>query len=290
MDSVTSPDYATPQSLDAALRLLAAGGVTVMAGGTDVYPMLVGRDLPAAVLDITQIDTLRGITLEHDESGRAWRRVGACTTWADIAHADLGPDLRGLQHAARLVGAAQVQNVATIAGNLCTASPAGDGIPVLLALDAQVELCSLGGTRRLSLSEFITGYRSTARAADELVTGVLMPVADGTSVSSFVKLGTRSHLVISLAMVAASVTRAPDGRVIAARVAVGACSPVAQRLVHLEQRVVAAGAAGSVVALMPDDLAVLSPIDDIRCSAEYRREVVPELVRRALGECGVSTV
>ena len=161
--------------------------------------------------------------------------------------------------------ALQVQNRGTIVGNLCNASPAADGVPNLLALDAVVELASVRGTRRVPVAAFVTGNRATVRAADELVTGLFVPdpAAGGRGRrrrSTFLKLGARAYLVISIAMVAAVLVRDADGRITSARVAVGACSAVAQRLAALEAelagRPLAPGIGGIV---RPDHLAVLTP-------------------------------
>lgn len=271
-------NYAKPRSLDHALEVLSHGGVTVIAGGTDVYPALVGRDVPRQVLDISAVTELGEVTTTSDGV-----RLGAGVTWAEVAAANLPRGLRALQEAAVQVGAVQVQKAGTVAGNLCTASPAGDGIPVLLALDARIELRSVRGTRTVALEEFVTGYRATAKAADELVTAIIVPADAAGRESSFVKLGTRAYLVISLVMVAVSIGRDVSGRVTAARVAVGACSPVAQRLSRFEASVMS----GSPRRVTTADLVELTPIDDIRCSAAYRLDVVPEMVRRALAECGV---
>ena len=278
MTSVAEPSYQRPTSLDAAVSALADGSLTVVAGGTDVYPALVGRDVPVAVLDVSAVRELRGITL-HDDG----LRIGAAVTWDEVATAALPPGLRALQQAAVQVGAVQVQKAGTVAGNICTASPAGDGIPALLALDARVELRSTRGTRVVPVDEFVVGYRATAKAADELVTAIIVPHDATKRVSSFVKLGTRAYLVISLAMVAVSIGRDERGRVTSARVAVGACSPVARRLASVESSVLV----GGPIRVARSDLHELSPIDDIRCSAGYRLDVVPELVRRGLTECGV---
>ena len=279
MTSVAEPRYQRPTSLDAAVSALAEDSLTVVAGGTDVYPALVGRDVPAAVLDVSAVRELRGITL-HDDG----LRIGAAVTWDEVATAALPSGLRALQQAAVQVGAVQVQKAGTVAGNICTASPAGDGIPALLALDARVELRSTRGTRVVPVDEFIVGYRATAKAADELVTAIIVPHDATRCVSSFVKLGTRAYLVISLAMVAVSIGRDEHGRVTSARVAVGACSPVARRLASIESSVLV----GGPVRVARSDLQELTPIDDIRCSAGYRLDVVPELVSRALTECGVT--
>src|ERR1700726_77558 len=149
--------YARPSNLDDALGLLAESGARVIAGGTDVYPGAGERPLQADYVDISNISALRGVSVDG-----ACVRIGAATTWSDLARADLPPAFDALKVAARDVGAVQIQNRGTIAGNLCNASPAADGIPPLLILDASVELASNRGARRLPLSQFITGNRRTS--------------------------------------------------------------------------------------------------------------------------------
>ena len=151
--------YARPSDLDEALGLLAEGGARIIAGATDVYPGAGERALEGYYVDVSNISTLRGARLEGDAV-----RIGATTTWSDIVAADLPPAFEALKVAARDVGAAQIQNRGTIAGNLCNASPAADGVPPLLILDAEVELASRRGTRRLALDAFISGARSTLLA------------------------------------------------------------------------------------------------------------------------------
>jgi CO/xanthine dehydrogenase FAD-binding subunit len=270
-------DYARPATLEAALRLRAAGGWRVLAGGTDLYPGA-GSQLAGAVLDVTGIAGLSGITLEDG------LRLGAATSWADIAAADLPPACIALQQAARAVGGRQVQVAGTIGGNLCNASPAADGVPPLLALGAEVELASLAGLRRLPLQAFLLGPRQTALAEGELVTAVVIPEAGLAGRSAFVKLGARSHLVISIAMVAARLEVA-GGRVTRAMVAVGAASPVARRLARVEAALADVPVAGAVTAIRDADVqAALSPIDDVRATGVYRLQAAGELVRRAVAE------
>ena len=275
--------YLRPRTIDGALRAI-ADGHTVLAGGTDVYPALVGRPAPAGVVDITAIDELRGIDQIRAADSSRWLRIGAATTWTALTTiTTVDPGCRALAEAAVEVGAIQIQNAGTIAGNLCTASPAGDGIPVLLALDAEVELLSPTRSRRLGIHEFVTDYRRTALAADELVVAVWIPQPEGRRRSAFVKCSTRSSLVISLAMVAVVTEHHTDGTVAAARVAVGACSPVAVRLPAVE----AALLAGERRPWTAADLAPLRPIDDIRATAGYRLDVLPALIDDALTLAGV---
>jgi CO/xanthine dehydrogenase FAD-binding subunit len=270
--------YLRPSSLEEALRALAHPGSrphTVLAGGTDFYPARVGRAIDEDVLDISGIGVLRGISA----SPVGWR-LGATTTWSELVEAPLPPLFDGLKQAAREVGGRQIQNAATIAGNLCNASPAADGVPCLLALDAEIEIAG-PTTRRLPLRQFITGVRATALAPGELVVAIHVPRSRHDARSAFLKLGARRYLVISIAMAAATL-EIEDGRVAAARVAVGACSPVSERLTALE-----AALAGAPLDRLADrveaaHLAPLSPIDDVRGSAAYRRDVVVTLLRRLL--------
>ncbi|MCV2865614.1 FAD binding domain-containing protein [Albidovulum sediminicola] len=268
-----------PESLSEALAALNGAPIPLIAGGTDFYPARQGRPLPADALDLTGIADLQGIA--HDGAG--WR-IGAATTWTQIAHADLPPAFDGLRAAAREVGSIQIQNAGTIAGNLCNASPAADGVPPLLTLDAVVECASATGLRRIALSDFILGPRRTALGPAEIVTALLIPDASETARATFVKLGSRRYLVISIAMVAAVVSTGSDGRIEGARIAVGACSPVARRLPGVEAALLGRPLSDGLneVEITADMLSPLSPIGDVRAPAAYRLEAAAELIRRAL--------
>ena len=271
--------YARPSRLSEALRILARAPRPVLAGGTDFYPSRVAQALPAEVLDITALRELRGISAKRGH----WR-IGAATTWSEIIEAKLPPLFDGLKLAAREVGGVQIQNTGSVAGNLCNASPAADGVPALLALDASVELGSTKGVRQLPLHEFILGPRRTALRPGELVTAVLVPKPDTAAASHFLKLGARKYLVISIVM-ASAVIEHRSGKVINARVAVGSCSPVALRLPALEAELKGKRFDASLADWVnPAQLAVLEPIADVRASAEYRRQAALELVRRLLRE------
>ncbi len=269
--------YLRPTDLAEALAALADQPMTVLAGGTDFYPARVGRPLADDILDITALAALRGVIDAGDHL-----RLGATTRWSDVAAAALPPWLDGLRLAAREVGGVQIQNAGTIAGNLCNASPAADGMPPLLALDAAVELASRRGRRVLPLASFITGNRRTARAGDELLTAVLVPKPRHPARAGFSKLGGRRYLVISIVM-AAAVLEVEAGRVAAARIAVGACAPVAQRLGDLEAALVGRACAPGLGGLVEDaHLAHLAPIDDVRGTAGYRRDAACTVVARLI--------
>lgn len=261
--------------------MLATSRGTVLAGGTDFYPARVGRPLTEAVVDISGISDLRQISLVDDEY-----RLGALTTWTDIVRADLPTCFNGLKLAAREVGGVQIQNAGTVGGNLCNASPAADSIPPLLTLNAEVELASSRGTRRMPLTEFVVDYRRTAIDKDELMTAVVVPAERSGAESDFIKLGSRSYLVISIVMVATLIAKDDKGTVEEARVAVGAASPVAVRLPELEAELVGKSVADDLGAVVqPVHLSGLSPIDDPRAPAGYRIDAARELVARSLANC-----
>lgn len=274
--------YLRAERLDQALDALSARKLTVLAGGTDFYPGRVGRPLGEDVLDITGLDDLRGI----EDCGDHWR-IGALATWSDLVGADLPPAFDGLKDAARAVGGLQIQNTGTLAGNLCNASPAGDGAPNLLALDAGVALASSTGERALPVAQFINGNRKTALRPGELMVAVTVPKPAPGAAGNFLKLGARKYLVISIAMVAIVVEPA-DGKVGRARVAVGACAPVSKRLGALEDALAGRALSGALGGIATESHLrdALSPIDDIRGSAEYRWDTALTLVRRGLSALG----
>ncbi|MBO6540743.1 MAG: xanthine dehydrogenase family protein subunit M [Rhizobiaceae bacterium] len=272
--------YAKPRTVDEALGLLADGDWWILAGGTDFYPALGALPLKRDVLDINGLEELDHITAT--DQGVTF---GARASWTRAVRADLPPAFDALKAAAREVGSIQIQNRATVAGNLCNASPAADGVPPLLALEAEVELRSAREARRLPLSEFVLGNRKTARRPDELVAAILVPRRAMDGRSAFVKLGARRYLVISIAMAAANVEISDDGAIAAARVAVGACTPVALRLSELEAALVGRRADTSLLEVLDDrHFAGLTPIDDVRGTSEYRHAAAREIVGRALLE------
>lgn len=277
--------YSAPSSLPEALAILRDDGPRIIAGCTDFFPgQRIGRQ-DRNIIDITRIDGLRGIT----RTAEGWR-IGAATTWTDVARAPLPPAFDALRRAARQVGSLQIQNSGTVAGNICNASPAADGIPPLLALDAEIEIASAAGSRRVPLWRFVTGVRKVDLAPGEMAAAIHVPTPPAGEASAFLKLGSRKYLVISIAMVAANVMVEND-RVARARVAVGACSPVARRLPALEELL--RGVAVADIAGLPLDrpellFAQLSPIDDVRGSAAYRIDAVAELCRRSVLEAATS--
>lgn len=279
--SLSIAAYTRPATLADALAVLSAGKARILSGGTDFYPSLGDSPVRDPVIDISALGELRGISRQPDHL-----RIGGLTTWTDVIRAPLPRCCDALKAAAREVGSVQIQNRGTVAGNLCNASPAADGVPPLLALDAEVELSSHAGARRLPLSEFIVGNRKTQRQPGELLTAVLIPCNIEDAASVFLKLGARRYLVISIAMVAAVVLIDDRNRISDARIAVGSCSAVTRRLRTLESGLVGASLTDGLSRFVrPDHLAPLTPIDDVRATATYRTDAALTLVQRALNAC-----
>lgn len=270
--------YLAPRTLNEALECLSNGQGYVAAGCTDLLAATPLQNLPGPVVDITGIPEITGIS--NDVQG--WR-IGAATPWADLRNADLPPAFDGLKQAATQIGSVQIQNSGTIGGNLCNASPAADGMPPLLTLDAQVELASAtAGVRRLALADFVTGPRQTELRVGEMMTALHIPASAGAGTAGFVKLGARKYMVISIAMAAARVV-VEHGVIRDISISIGACGPVAKRLKTLENALVgqSINTVSELISLpliTPD----ISPIDDIRANKEYRIEAAFEVIQRAV--------
>ena len=270
------PEYFSPTYLDEALELMASRSLDLVAGGTDFFPARGRTPVTRDILDITRLEGLRGIQFSDD----GVVQIGAATTWSDIAKADLPSAFVALQQAANEVGSIQIQNAGTIAGNLCNASPAADGIPPLLTLDAEIEVAGPLGVRRQALCDFLTGVRKTTMTSAELVIALHIKMPPTHTTSAFEKLGARKYMVISIAMTAVIIGLDETGYIDYARIAVGSCSPVAQRLLSLEADII--GLKISDVCVHLSHLEPLSPISDVRASNEFRSEVVKEQIYRAL--------
>jgi CO/xanthine dehydrogenase FAD-binding subunit len=277
--------YFRPDTLDEAVHVLASSGGQVLAGGTDFFPSLGDRPVTGAVVDISRLNELKGVVTESE-----YIRIGGLTTWSELVRAPLPRCLDGLKSAAREIGGIQIQNRGTVAGNLCNASPAADSVPPLITLDAEVELTSQAGTRRIPLADFIVGNRKTLRRPGEILSQIFVPRTLEHAASTFLKLGARRYLVISIVMVAVILPKDSRGRVSEARVSVGSCSAVARRLTQLEHALRGAPAADDLGSLATaTHLKNLSPIGDVRATAAYRQDAALHLVQRALNACAGSS-
>ncbi len=277
------PPVVSPATLSEALDLMAAGPYRPLAGGTDLMVQLEADVLepPAAVLDLWRLDELRGVSTDgYDVS------IGALTTYTQLRHSPvISARLPALAHAAATIGAAQIQNRGTIGGNVCNASPAGNSLPVLLAVDATFELGSVRGIRTVPAREFWIGYRQTALRDDELLVRIRFPVERARR-TRFRKVGTRAAQAISKVVLALSY-RDDDGTWRDVRVAVGSVAPTTIRARMTEVVLEGGRPSEDVAEAAAAALAAeVSPIDDVRSTADYRRSVSARVLHRLLREEG----
>lgn len=269
--------YVRPRELREAVETRAAHpDWMVLAGGTDLMVNANHRPEPAGIVDLWRLGELCFVRADRDVV-----TIGAGTTWWEVEnHAVIQRRLAPLAQAAREIGALQIQARGTLGGNVGTSSPVGDSLPVLLALDAELELASVRGRRRVRYSEYCTGYRKTQLAADELIVAAHLPLpAEGTRMA-WRKVGTRRAQSISKVMGAAAITLDGDV-VVSARVGLGAVADRPIRAAAVEaavtgQRLGAPAADAARAALRT----AITPIDDIRSTARYRHDVAENLVAR----------
>ena len=287
MPNAIEPPSESPTRLEAAYALLADADVVwrPLAGGTDLMVQMTGEigEPPERVLDIWALDELRGITVEPDALV-----IGALTTYTELRRSPLVAEfVPALEDAAATIGAAQIQNRGTLGGNVANASPAGDTLPVLLALGAEIVLGSAGGERTVAADDFWTGYRTTARRPDELVLRVRIPLA-ADRVVRFRKIGTRRAQAISKVVMALAWRAVTDEDPWTdVRLALGSVAATTIRASSAESvlegarptRETADAAAAALVA-------ELQPIDDVRSTAGYRRAVAGRVLHRLIRDAG----
>jgi len=267
--------YCAPSSVEEAVKILAGGPVTVLAGGTDLTPQTEnGRIAFApALMNIRRIEEMSGVTLAD---GRI--RIGALTTVAEIlADATIAEHAPVLAEAADHFASAQIRNAATLGGNLCNASPAGDMIIPLLVLDAEVELTAWDGgvkRRQVPLADFFTGPGKTVKQAGELLTAVIFALPPQGYVARFRKSGPRPALEIStVSLGIGGVLK--DGALTGVRVAMGAVAPTPLRARGVEAALDGAPLNDETITRAVEAAtAAATPIDDVRASAWYRTHLV----------------
>ena len=286
MPNAVEPPSESPTRLEAAYSLLAdssGGPWRPLAGGTDLMVQMTAEigEPPGRVLDIWALDELRGITVEADALV-----IGALTTYTELRHSPVVAEfVPALVEAAATIGAAQIQNRGTIGGNVVNASPAGDTLPVLLALGADMVLGSAAGERTVHADDFWPSYRTTARRDDELLLRVRIPLTPDRQVR-FRKIGTRraqaiSKVVMALAWTAVGETWA-DVRLALGSVAATTVRATATERVLEETRPNLETADAAVEALSAE----LMPIDDVRSTADYRRLVAGRVLHRLIRDEG----
>ena len=282
--ALSALDVARPRDLGHALELLhasvAGGRLVPLAGGTDLFVMLNSGQVPGRrFLDLWGLRELRGV---RERDGRLV--LGALTTFSEIReHALVRRRYPALAAAAAEVGVWQIQNRGTLGGNIANASPAGDSLPVLLALEAVVHARSVRGPREIPFTSLFRGYRDLALEPDELIVAVSVPPAPARAKQFFRKVGTRRAQSISKVVLAGLLRLGRDGRVDLARVALGSVAPVTLRAGRAERALL--GARPSVAATAAARAALLediAPIDDIRSDREYRRRVSGNVLEQFL--------
>ncbi|HEX8939040.1 MAG TPA: FAD binding domain-containing protein [Candidatus Limnocylindrales bacterium] len=277
-----APPVRTAASLDEALALV-ADGWRPLAGGTDLLVALAAdATVPEPLVDLSRLAELRGIGLERDGAGGDILVIGALTTYAELRGSPLVAErLPALAEMAAAVGAVQVQARGTIGGNVATASPAGDSLPVLLATDAELVLVGPSGQRVVPAASFFTAYRCTALAPDELLLRLRVPLPPGRHVR-FRKVGTRRAQAISKVVLALA-WREEAGRWRDVRVALGSVAPTPLRAPRTEALLDGRGPSPEVADLAAATVVdEITPIDDVRSTAAYRRLVSGRILRRLI--------
>lgn len=274
--------YHQPESLQEAVGLLGEHGpkVAVLAGGTALL-----IDIKNGEVSPDHLISLWGIPALDAVRVNGGLKIGALTTITQLAQALAGQrPLMALREAALLLGGRQIQNMATVAGNICKASPGADMVPPLLCLDSELRLFGLEGERTVGLDGFFTGPDQTAIQPGEILEEISVPAVLPRTGTAFVKIMRRRAIDCSIVAAAARVTLANDGKTcLNARIAVGAAGPVPFRAKEAESllsgREITPQLAGQAAQLARDSS---RPISDVRASADYRRVLVETLVKRAL--------
>jgi|TARA_B100001778_G_scaffold324903_1_gene319805 CO/xanthine dehydrogenase FAD-binding subunit len=268
--------YYRPDKINEALDSLSREKLTIAAGCTDLLPSTQQDNLGDNILDISGIKSLRNIDFEN-----GFRRIGSGVTWTDIVENNNLPNCYDmLKECSLQIGSQQIQNLGTIGGNLCNASPAADGVPCLLSLDASIELLSVNGKRVLKLEDFIKGSRKTELQNNEILSAILIPKEAEIGRSSFLKLGARKYLVISIAMIACKLNLEKD-IISDIAISVGSCSAVAKRIKSLENLLIGKSIKDELttIILNYNYKNYLSPINDIRGTNTYRLKASKVLVK-----------
>jgi CO/xanthine dehydrogenase FAD-binding subunit len=270
-----------PHSLDDLWRLWESEpAATVYAGGTDLLvKMRQGAVRPSVLICLERLDGLQGVTREGD-----FIRIGSCSTHAHLLEsAVIRKHFPILAQALAVLGSPPIRNMGTIGGNICTASPAGDTLPPLYALEAEIELYRKDGSRRLPIKDFLTGPGQICCKPGEILTAIWVPKADGYSLQHFEKVGQRNALAIAIASLAALVSWSSTGVVEKVRLAWGSVGPTIVTCPEAEQALV--GEKLTMKALQQAAALVrqaISPISDIRADADYRRTLAGNLLLRLL--------
>ena len=273
-------NYFQPNDLNSAFDVLKNNSdLTIAAGCTDLFPITNNMSLDKNILDITNIKSIRGFEFNNKET-----KIGSATTWTDIINENLPSSYDMLKACAKEVGSIQIQNLGTIGGNICNASPAADSIPCLLSLDAKLELSSINNKRIIPINEFILGSRKTKLEQGEILTSIIIPKEKEKGSSAFRKIGARKYLVISISMVACRILIS-DNVVEDIAISIGSCSEVAKRIFSIERQLINKNIKEDIFNQVDfSQLNEISPITDIRSTQVYRLKASQSLIKDVVSD------
>lgn len=276
--------YERPTSVEAVQSLLAAGGARVLAGGTDLIPQLrEGRRSAGVVVDLKHVPEMRALERTSDGGWRIGAAVSIRALGADPAFAS---EHAGLLQSARLIGSLQVQSRATLGGNLCNAAPSGDGVPLLFSLGAMVEIAGPRGRRMASAEGLPSAPRRTTLDAGEVLTAIVLPAVASRQAAKYLRFTPRREMDIAIAGSGVVVRLGESGEISSARITLASVGPVPLRAKEAEARLTGERPTAALIAEAGGLAAQEArPISDTRGSADYRRELVDVLTRRALVAC-----
>lgn len=277
-------EYLRPETVDAAVAALVGDEARALAGGTDLVPqMREGRRRATRVVDLKHIGELSAITVRTDGGVT----IGAAATATAVSrHAAIAAAYPAIASSARLIGGVQVQNRASLGGNICNGAPSADAVPALLALAARAVIAGPHGRREAMLSELLHGPGRTTLEPGELLVAINLPPSAPRSAAAYLRFTPRREMDIAIAGAAAWIALDGDGFIAAARIVLASVAPTAIRAPTAEDRVIGERPTATLMA-EAGDLATRDarPISDTRGSADYRRQLVSVLTARALAEC-----
>lgn len=277
-------EYLRPGTVDAAIAALADGEARALAGGTDLVPQIrEGRRSASRVVDLKCIDELTAITVRSDGGVS----IGAAATATAVArHAAIANAFPAIASSARLIGSLQVQNRASLGGNICNAAPSADAVPALIAHAARAVIAGPGGRREVDLPELLRGPGRTSLEPGELLVAIVLPPPAPRSAACYLRFTPRREMDIAIAGAAAWIALDGQGKISAARIVLASVAPTAIRAPSAEKRLIGERPAPALLteagALAAHDA---RPISDTRGSADYRRTLVSVLTTRALTDC-----
>lgn len=274
-------EYLRPETVAAAVTALNESGARALAGGTDLVPqMREGRRSASGIVDLKRIDELTAIAVGSDGGVT----IGAAATATTVArHAEIARLYPAVAQSARLIGSLQVQNRASLGGNICNAAPSADAVPALLVYGARAVIAGRSGRREIALSELLRGPGRTTLEPGELLVSIVLPPPPPRSAAAYLRFTPRREMDIAIAGAAAWIALDAHGTIVAARIVLASVAPTAIRAPTAEARLIGEKPTAALIAeagrLAAQDA---RPISDTRGSADYRRTLVSVLTARAL--------